>query len=245
MKTHSDTGLHQQLKRAQSKRRALGGNLVSEANRILNKDLFTEGKILQHLGQYNALSGFLEEDQLDGNRVFSLAEIRQICITWRLKFLNSKLYKPVIPYEAVLMIKDLNLEFAKELDEFLILAPARAFAGKTPANETLLFTKTSDGNYYLIHRWGRPLKPQRQWLYWPMRHFENLLVTVFCFTLGITLALPTWLITLDHAAEYWSGYRAAAFFHLFIFNLGVTTYFTFAFAKNFSSTVWNREQDFG
>jgi hypothetical protein len=60
----------------------------------------------------------------------------------------------------------------------------------------------------------------------------------------LDLALPTRLITLDHSANYWSGYRAAAFFHLLIFNFGVTAYLTFAFAKNFSSSVWNRYTDF-
>lgn len=79
---------------------------------------------------------------------------------------------------------------------------------------------------------------------WPLRRFENLALTVIMATLLITLALPTWLITLDSSAQYWSGYRAAAFMHLLIFNAGITAYLTFAFSRHFSSTVWNRKKDF-
>lgn len=240
-----NTDIHEQLKREQYKRKIAGDGLVEEANKILNQDLFTEKKILKHLGQYNSQSRFLDEEALDGSRIFSLEEIKQICITYRLKFLNSKSYKPPIPYESVLIIKGLNEKYRKELVEFFVLAPAETFSSGLPPGDSMLFTKTNDGNYYLIYRWGHALKWHRKWFFWPMRFFENLFVTVVSITLCITLLLPTSLITLDHQAEYWSGYRAAAFFHLLIFNMGVTAYTTFTFAKNFSSTIWNREQDFG
>ena len=70
------------------------------------------------------------------------------------------------------------------------------------------------------------------------------MATVILSTLVLTLLLPTSLITLDARATYWSGYRAAAFMHLLIFNAGITTYITFAFLGNFSSSVWNRKRDF-
>jgi len=69
-------------------------------------------------------------------------------------------------------------------------------------------------------------------------------VTIILVTFIITMSLPINLITLDPSADYWSGYRAAAFFHLLIFNVGVVVYTTFAFSKNFSSTIWNRDRDF-
>lgn len=239
-----DTNIQDQLLQAKRKRQLAGDGLIHEANKILNHDLFTEKKILENLVQYNNLSQFLEEENLDETRIFSSEEIKLICTDYRLKFLSSKSYKPVISYESVLMIKELNERFEKELKEFKILAPADGFVKKENRNEAILFAKTNHDNYYLVNRWGQPLKWHRKWLCWPMRNFENLFLTVIVTTLCIVLSLPTWLITLDHKAEYWSGYRAAAFFHILIFNMGVTAYITFAFAKNFSSTVWNREQDF-
>ena len=240
-----NTDIYDQLKREQRKRKIAGDSLVQEANKILHQDLFTEKKILEHLRQYNNQSRCLDEDVLDDSRIFSLDEIKQICVTYRLKFLSSKRYKPVIPYESILIIKDLNDRYRKELTDFMILSPVEGFSSASATGDSMLFTKTNDGNYYLVHRWGRALKWHRQWFFWPMRCFENLFATVVTVTLCITLLLPTWLITLDHHADYWSGYRAAAFFHLLIFNTGVTAYVTFTFAKNFSGTIWNREQDFG
>lgn len=244
MAENQNSILHKQLHRVRKRTRAAGGHLVREAQRILNNDLFSEEKILKHLGHYNALSKVLEENDVQAERVFSRDEIRQIAIAWRLKFLNSAAYKPGIPFEAVLTIKDLNRCFSKDLQEFFVLSTPLAFNDMRCRDEALLFTPTSDGNYYLVHRWGQALPASRRWTRWPMRGFENLFGTVLLFTLCVTLALPTGLITLDDAAAYWSGYRAAAFFHLLIFNTGVTAYFTFAFAKNFSSSVWNRDSDF-
>lgn len=233
-----------QLQRERNKQSAGGGRLLNEAKHILDKELLNEAHILEHLGRYEALSELLNDEQVDATRVFSREEIREIAVAWRLKFLNSKLYRPEIPYEAVLMIKDLNRQFDKVLEVFFVLSDPEAFRNKNGEHEALLFAGTAAGNYYLIHRWGKALPSHRRWLYWPMRRFENLFITVLFVTLCVALSLPTWLITLDHKADYWSGYRAAAFFHLLIFNMGVTAYITFAFAKNFSGTVWDRELDF-
>ncbi len=239
------TDIQQQLSRFREKQKDKGDNLVLEAQRILQQDLFTEKKILSNLGQYNRSFETLDEESLDDNLIFSPAEIKKVCIHFRLKFLESKHYKPEISYEAVLRIKGLNNQFAKKIKEFKIMAPAESFTQKENAEESVLFAGTNYGNYYLIHRWGNALPWHRQLRYWHMRYFENLFFSVIAFTLLVALSLPIGFITLDNKAEYWSGYRAAAFFHLLIFNMGVTAYTTFAFAKNFSSTVWNREQDFG
>ena len=103
---------------------------------------------------------------------------------------------------------------------------------------------TNYDNYFLVHQWGKKVPWYRSLIYWPMRRFESLLLTVIFFTLAVTLVLPTDLITLDSKAGYWSGYRAAAFFHLLIFNAGVTIYITLAFTRNLSSSMWNRKKDF-
>jgi hypothetical protein len=107
-----------------------------------------------------------------------------------------------------------------------------------------MFVKTNDDNYYLALCWGKALKESRKLKFLHLRSFETLVMAILVTTFILTMCLPTQLITLDHKAEYWSGYRAAAFFHLLIFNFGVTVYFTFTFAKNFSNTVWNRYRDF-
>jgi hypothetical protein len=236
--------IQNQLIRFRNKSRKMEDNLISEANRILQNDLFAEKKILENLKQYNKAFEKLDEEDIDDDLIFTPIEIKQISVIYRLKFLDSKLYKPEIPYEAVLKIKELNEKFHKEIKFFKILAPHSGFTEKEPVYDSLLFAATNYDNYYLIHRWGKQLKWDRKFKFWPLRNFETLVLTVVVTTLIITMSLPTALITLDPKAEYWSGYRAAAFFHLLIFNFGVTVYVTFAFAKNLSSSVWNRYRDF-
>lgn len=218
--------------------------LLSEAHRILEGDLFTSKKILQNLGRYEQKQEKLDEEEVDPAFIFTREDVRKIAMRQRLKFLPSRLYKPEIPYEALLKISHMNEKFRKDLKHFFILSYPLSFESPGSDSASLLFAQTNYDNFYLLHQWGKHVPWSRQWLYWPLRSFETLLVTVICFTLCVTLILPTNLITLDSKAEYWSGYRAAAFFHLLIFNSGITTYITLTFTRNFSSSVWDRKLDF-
>ena len=219
-------------------------NIISESNRILINDLFTENKILQNLKQYADSYEVISEEDVNSERIFTLKEIKMMAIQYRLKFLDSKYYKFEIPYEAVLKIKELNTTCKKELKHFRILSLAEAFSDKIPKKNAALFVKTNHDNYYVIHTWGSDLEGSRKWKYWPLKNVETLAATIFIFTLLVTLLLPTHLITLDRKATYWCGYRAGTFFHLLIFFTGFTTYFTITFAKNFSSSNWNKSNDF-
>lgn len=236
--------IHEHLTRVRdSSRRQV--DLLSEADKILRQDLLSGKNVLDNLGAYNKLASCLEEEEVAQEAIFRITEIRETAVNYRLKFLESKYYKPEIPYEATLKIARLNEEFRKDLREFSLLSEYESFSGTRKTPGALLFVKTNYDNYYLVHAWGTRLPWYRRVLAWPLKRFETLILTVILATLVLAMALPTRLITLDHQADYWSGYRAAAFFHLLIFNAGVTVYFTFAFARNLSSTVWDRYKDFG
>jgi hypothetical protein len=236
--------IREQLVKLRRKSRKEGDELISEANRILQKDLFAEKKILENLKQYSFQSELLDEEVLDDDSVFTLDEIKQVAVLYRLKFLDSSLFKQEIPYEAILKIKDLDNRYHKKLKHFKILALSKSFNGVEPPSDSILFARTNYDNYYLVHRWGQKIKWGRKLFYAPMRRFETLFITLLIVTCILTLSLPTALITLDAKAEYWSGYRFGTFFHLLIFNMGVTAYLTFAFGLNFNSSVWNRLKDF-
>jgi hypothetical protein len=218
--------------------------VVQEARRILEGDLFSEKKILENLGRYEKRAEKLDEEDIDQEKIFSLQEIRRVATRQRLKLLGSAMYKPEIPFEALARIRELNARHRKDLKHFFVLSYPSAFEDAGCRESALLFSQTNDDGYYLVARWGRPVPWYRSLLYWPLRNFETLLATVVSFTLLVTLILPTQLITLDSKATYWSGYRAAAFMHLLIFNAGVTAYITLTFTRNFSSSVWNRKRDF-
>jgi hypothetical protein len=231
------------LHKSKQQNRGQGEHLIEDAKRVLRRDLFSESKILQNLKAYNSAKDLLEEEGLDKENLFLLKDIKTTCVNYRLRFLDSEFYSAEIPFEAIAKIKALSQSQHKELKHFKVLGSQQALSGKRD-EEVLLFCKTLDENYYLIHRWGQALKWSRSLFTWPLRNFENLFVSVALITALITIVLPTGLISLDETIGYFSGFRLAAFFHLLIFNFGVTAYITFAFNKNFSSSVWNQSSEF-
>lgn len=218
--------------------------VIHEVQRILNNDLFHEKKILSHLKLYNKSFELVDEEDVEQQKIYSNATIKHIATEYRLKFLDSQHLKKEIPYEAVLKIKYLNTYYRKDLKNFKILAPVENFRNLKKDVSLLLFAPTNHGNYYLIHHWGEELKWNRKLLSWPMKRFENLFITLACIAGILAVSLPTRLIWLPQHADYWGMYRLGAFFHIFIFSMGVTAYITFAFGKNFSSSTWNSVQDF-
>lgn len=236
--------LTDQLFRIRHKELSSEEKLLQEANKLLKQNLYEDKHLLDKLTEYNKSFEELDEDHLDQKRIFYLSEIKELSIIYRLKFLDTKFYKIEIPYEAILKIKELNQLNRKEIKTFKILAPPSNFLYKNSEPSSMLFAKTNTENYYLIHKWGKGLSWFRKFLYLPLRNFNTLVFAICLSTLILDLIIPTRFITLDHKADYFSGYRAAAFFHLLIFNFGVTIYFTFTFAQNFSSVTWNKYKDF-
>ena len=214
--------------------------IIDEVNKILNRDLFHEKKILNHLQLYNKSFELLDEEDDHGYDVFDTKTIKDIAINYRLRFVDSQHYKKDIPYEAVLKIKHLNSAFKKDLKGFKIMATSNSFKTKNADQSVLIFAPTNHGNYCLIHQWGSDLKWNRKATSWPMKKFETLFCTIAFVSMILAISLPTRLIWLPEHSDYWGMYRVGAFMHILIFNMGFTTYAVFAFGKNFSSSNWKR-----
>lgn len=228
-----------ELSKTRIKKRSHEDALLDEVKNILSADLIKENKILGNLTFYNKSFELLNESEINPSLVFSLEEIKNICVKYRLRFLDSQFYKDEFPYEAILKIKDLNTEYKKDLKGFKVLAQAEAFSKKEKDLPCLLFAPTINGNFYLIHSWGKEYKWHRKPLLFPIRTFETLMLSVITFTFLVDISIPVRFVTLDSSAPYWCGYRVATFFHLLIFFTGFTAYATFAFNKNFSKSNWN------
>jgi len=222
-----------------------GDHVLHEVNRILNKEMFSEKNILHNLRNYNRLIEVLDEEELEPEFIFRLSDIKSIALKYRLRFLDSQSYKFEFPYEAVLKIDYLNHAHKKSLKGFKLLGTRDFFIKEGNKECALLFAPTNHGNYYLVHKWGTELKWCREYASWPLKNIETLLITIICITLVAALSIPIRLITLDSHATYWSGWRLGVFFHLLIFNMGFTTYFTFAFSRGLTVSNWNSEKDFG
>jgi hypothetical protein len=227
------------------KHRSEQDELLNEAKQILQNDIVHTNKVLDNLTYYFDLKKLIDEEDCDKSFIFSKEEIKCVAINYRLRFVDSKFYRSEFPYEAILKIKDINVVQKKEIEGFKVLAPLNSIKNLGSCDSCLLFAPTNHGNYYLIHQWGNLLKPTRGIYNWPLRQFENLFITLLVVVFIVTLCLPNSVITLNvKNLPYWSGYRIATFFHLLIFSMGVTAYYTFAFSKNFSSSVWNSHHDF-
>ncbi len=213
--------------------------LLQEAERILLRSRLSDKNILDNLKFYNKSFEFLDDDEIEKDKIFTKAQIKNLCKKWRLQFLPSQNYSGELPYEAVLKIKDLNTTFRKDIKHFKILSTSSFFNQDNCANQAMLFAQTIYGNYYLIHKWGKALSKWRSIKFFATRNFESLFICLLIFSLTEALLMPTHLITTDERAGYFSLYRTACIFHLLIFNAGFTVFGLFSFHFKFSESNWD------
>jgi hypothetical protein len=218
--------------------------VIEAVNDILAKSLFEEKTILNNLKSYNKSFEMLNQYDLDKSLLFKTDELREFCIKFRLKFLESQFYKFDVPYEAILKIKFLNQTHGKNLEGFKIMGVAESFKKKLPHSNFALFAPTTMGNYYLVHQWGEDLSWSKKIMAFPLRNFERLAVTVICAVFLITISLPTIVVTSVPNTDHWCRERIAVFFHLLIFFGGVSAYILVGFNKRFSGTIWDEPAEY-
>jgi hypothetical protein len=229
----------QQLLEDERKELSKQDALLQEAERILIKSRLSEKNILNNLKFYNSSFEFLDEDEIEQEKIFTQAQIKNLSKKLRLRFLPSQHSASDIPYEAILKIKELNKTYRKDLKHFKIVSTAKFF---TTANENvpaMLFAQTLYGNYYLVHTWGKSFNKWRSVKFFALRNFESLFTSLFLFTLAETLLMPNHLLTTDTRAGYFSLYRMACVFHLLILNAAFTVFGLFSTHLNFSESTWN------
>jgi hypothetical protein len=240
MALFANVDLIQSLRSERKRIRSADDDLIDDVKRILISDQYSEKKILDNIQFYNKSYEILDEESLDPNRIFSIEEIKNIAIKFRLRFLDSQVYKGTIPSEALNEITEIAQLQGKDLRSFKILAPISFFKLKEKSEaDAILFTITNLGNYYLLFKWGQKTKWHRNIANFPLRNFENMFACILCFTLIITLSFPTSWITMDREAEYFSMYRIATFFHMLIFDSAIAAFVLFGFYSNFSISQWN------
>jgi hypothetical protein len=172
--------------------------------------------------------------KLESDKVFHIDSIRNICITYRLRFLDSKFYKLDIPEEANIKIRQLETEHKTTLHSFKILAPAKALKLKN-YDDPLLFAPLGNDYYYLIHKWGNDLSPFRKWKALPYRNFGNLLVFILLLSIATTFALPHKQL----GDETYSTVKMITFLFIFKTYCAIYIYYFFWKGKNFSVSNWD------
>lgn len=173
-------------------------------------------------------------DLLETARIYHIKDIKDICIDYRLRFLDSKYFKGEIPSEAISKIKEMEREHNLELKGFKIIAPSKLFKLEDK-DDPLLFVPIGNGYHYLIHQWGNDLHPLRKLLMWPFKSIINLSVLVFLVSFLVTLMIPEGLFSKSNSrAEFWIIY-----FFMFKCIASVVIFYGFALGKNFNPAIWN------
>ncbi|HEY6161069.1 MAG TPA: hypothetical protein VI112_07595 [Bacteroidia bacterium] len=182
--------------------------------------------------------------------IFTLGQIKKVCVEYRLRFLDTKQFKGEYPYEALLKIKQFESKYGARTQQFMVMAPSRMFRLLDPDKDPLLFANIGNGNYYLVHQWGNDLAWYRKILSWPMQNMRNLLISILGLTLFVAAGIPSSLL---HSIFYFTDaygkihYQPTYLVRFVIFFLGTlgTLSFFIKYAlrsnKNLSDADWDNK----
>ncbi|WP_299523997.1 hypothetical protein [Winogradskyella sp.] len=228
------TNIEEKLKALKGKGK-VENDIIDEVKAILNDDHKKDEHILKTLSSNNNsdYNDFIF-DLLETDRIYHISQIKKTCVNYRLRFLDTKLFKGELPYEAISKIKQLEKEHNTNLKGFKIIAPAKLFKLEH-YDDPLLFAPIGNGYYYLIHKWGNDLNPLRRALMWPVRDFENFVFCMFIISILITAAIPDGVFSNKATAAN------AGIVFLFVFKsvVAAVMYYGYLSGKNFSAAIWD------
>ncbi len=177
--------------------------------------------------------------RVDPGRVYALATIRSVCIKYRLRFLDSGLFKGEIPSQAIHSIRELERMAEGPIISYKMMAPADRFRLCDSEVDPLLFVPLGNDRYYLVHKWGRDLSPWRRLHGWPFRSIVHLASSVLLLSVLMALLVPgTWIgVTSDMGLL--NGPRCLFLLWEVLVLSSFTVFGWFAFFGQFSTEAWN------
>jgi hypothetical protein len=179
----------------------------------------------------------INPDLLEKSRIFSIDDIKAICIEYRLRFLDSKFFKmEELPYEAVLAVKNLEKHLGEEVHHLKIMGAPKFFKLEDRNKDPLLFARIDETNYYLIHKWGNDMAWYNKIIAFPFRSIMSLLISMMAVGLPIVFFLPLILFHTARDIQYYQMLYMAA---LVVYTVFVMVFGGFTFYKKFSRICWN------
>ncbi|KAA3615884.1 MAG: hypothetical protein DWP94_14970 [Flavobacterium sp.] len=215
-------------------RRISSEDIMTEVTQILEETGRQRDRISEKIKKPNTGDNSLKTDLLNADRIYHLDDIKKLCITYRLRFLDSNFFKGEIPEEAISRIRQLERDHDTTLTHFKVMAPSKLLKLEN-ADDPLLFAPMGNDYFYLIHKWGNDLHPFRKLLMWPYKNFENLVITVFMLSALLTAITPMSLFTHTAAMQEY------ILMFLFMFKSvgGIVLFYGFAKGKNFNNAIWD------
>ena len=178
----------------------------------------------------------LKFDKMKTRNIFHKDTIKKICVRYRLRFLDSNLFKGEYPKNITKIIGEIERNHNTTLSNFMIMAPSKLFKIKSP-DDPILFVPIGNDYYYLIHKWGEEFNYLRKLMVLPFKNIDNL--TIFSVLVSVVFALLGKLIM-----------PSLTFSEVFILFLFLVKGFIFIFfymffltRRNFSESIWNSKYD--
>ncbi len=212
--------------------------LLEEVAQLFENSALKEEDILNRLTEKG--SNFLSVDQLseeEKNRVFSLEEIKTVCVKYRLRFLDSKHFQSAFPYEAISKIKETEKSYNTRFHNFKIIAPDKVFHLQDINQDPLLFAQLSNNKFLLIHQWGKDLAWYRALKYYPVRNIYSYFYSIIVLAVIFASAIPfEWMKV---GKEFELGMRFWLSIHFFIALFSFLLFLGSTGKKTFSDDNWN------
>ena len=178
----------------------------------------------------------LKFDKMESKNIFHQDTIKKICVRYRLRFLDSNLFKGEYPKNITSIIKNVEIKHDTTLSNFMIMAPSKLFKIKSP-DDPILFVPIGNKYYYLIHKWGEEFNVFRKLLVLPFKNIDNL--TIFSVLVSVVFSLLCKVIM-----------PSLTFSEVFILFLFLVKGFIFIFfymffltRRNFNESIWNSKYD--
>ena len=178
----------------------------------------------------------LKFDKMESKNIFHKDTIKKICVRYRLRFLDSNLFKGEYPKNITRIITDLESKHDTTLSNFKIMAPSKLFKIKSP-DDPILFVPIGNDYFYLVHKWGKEFNKLRKLMVLPFKNIDNL--TIFSILVSVFFALVGKLVI--------PSLTSSEVFILFLFLVKgfifIFFYMFFLTRRNFSESNWNSKYD--
>lgn len=232
----SPINLRKELIRERSRQQ----RLMNDVHDLLLAEADKERDIVQRLKNGRSL-GTTSEMMFAGTEdehIFHIKQIRNTCIRYRLRFLDSGHFKAEYPYDAIINIKALETKLGKPIESFHLIAPENAFELENINKDPLLFASLGNDRYYLLHQWGNDLAWYKRILSWPLQNFKTFFTSLWILSAIIAFLIPS---SIMHVFSFSSEIYLRLWLttHTFIILFGLSFWAGLTFEKTFSSLNWN------
>jgi hypothetical protein len=214
----------------------VGNDILNDVRQLLDENESQRQIIGQTLAEKSSTnSNNFIFDLLETDKIFHLEQIKKVSIDYRLRFLDSHLFKNEIPEEAISAIHALEKNHGTKLEGFKIMAPSKTFQ-LLSYDDPLLFAPIGNNYYYLIHKWGNDLSATRKLAVMPYKSLTHFLIATMLVSVLIAMLIPVNRLS--------QSIPMAGFIEfLFVWKgvIAVALYGFFMAGKNFNTRIWNRK----